>query len=284
VVAPRLYETPHVKALNFVRSHGAPTKMLGQLARWTDPICPVTMGLSPDMNAFVSARVTAIAKDVGAPQSKSPHCKPNVEILFTDDPQTLVSRIAHKQSAFLGYHEASQAGAMAVVSHPIQAWYLTGIENDKGQRSVDVSTPSMASELAVTQTNGGLQAMEQLSRSPPGCPGSHFTGCRSGLFVNVLIIADAKALDGKPIGPIAGYIGLLALSQSRSLDGCDALPSVLDLLSNGCGERSKPEGLTEADAAYLKALYKTNLDTNLTVEKNQIADNMAHGAETPPGR
>jgi hypothetical protein len=284
VIAPKKYETPHVQALNFVRSHGAPTRMLGQLARWTDPICPVTMGLSPEMNAYVSARVAAIATEIGARKSKQPRCKPNVEILFTDDPQVLVDKIARRQSAFLGYHEASEAGVATKVGHPIQAWYLTGVQNDEGQRSVDVSSGAMASEQEVTQTNGGLQAMEKLSRSPPGCPNSHFTNCRSGLFLNVLIVADAKALDGRPIGPIADYIGLLALSQSRSLDECDALPSILDLLSNGCGDRSKPDGLTDADIAYLEALYRTNLDTDLSVEKNQIADNMARSAESLPSK
>lgn len=284
VVAPKTYESPHAQALNFVRSHGAPTRMLGQLARWVDPICPVTMGLSPEMNAFVAARVTAIATEIGGPKSKRPGCRPNVEILFTDDPQALVDKVARKQSEFLGYHEVSEAHAVAAVSHPIQAWYLTGVENDNGQRSVDVSTHPVASELAVSALNGGPQAMQALSRSPPGCPDSHFTNCRTGLIVNVLIVADAKALDGRPIGPIADYIGLLALSQSRSLDGCDALPSILDLLSRGCGERAKPDGLTDADLAYLEALYRTNLDTFMSVETNQIADNMARNAQSLPGR
>jgi hypothetical protein len=284
VVAPRNYESPRVEALDFVSSHSAPTRMLGQLARWADPICPVTIGLSPGVDAFVSGRIAEIATEVGGPNSKRPGCKPNLEVLFTSDPQALVDKVARKQGEILGYHEASEARAISRVRHPIQAWYLTGVENDKGQRSVDVSENKMASELAVTQMNGGLQAMEQLSRSPPGCPGSHFTQCRSGLFVNVLIVADAKALDGRPIGPIADYIGLLALSQSASLDGCDTLPSILDLLSSGCGSRGKPDQLTDADTAYLKALYRTNLDTNLSVEKNQIADNMARSQSSPPGR
>jgi hypothetical protein len=116
------------------------------------------------------------------------------------------------------------------------------------------------------------------------CPGSHFTGCRTGLFVNALIIVDAKALDGQQVGPIADYIGLLALAESPSLDGCAALPSVLDLLSKGCGERVKPEGLTDADVAYLKALYRANLDTNLSVELNQIADNMTQISNRPPAK
>jgi hypothetical protein len=284
VVAPRKYEPPHVQALNFVRSHGAPTKVLDQLARWTDPICPVTLGLSPEMNAFVSARVAALAAQAGAPLSKRPACKPNVEILFTDKPQDLVDQVAHKQSAFLGYHAASRDQALATVSRPIQAWYLTGTQNDNGQRSLDVAQGLTGNVTKAAGPGGDLSAMRGMAQTPEGCAGSHSTRCLSSLFVNVLIVADAKALDGRPIGPIADYIGLLALSQSRSLNGCDALPSILDLLSSGCGDRSKPDNLTEADVAYLKALYRTNLDTNLSVQKGQIADNMARSIEAPPER
>ncbi len=121
--------------------------------------------------------------------------------------------------------------------------------------------------------------METLAQTPENndCD-SRFTHCLSSLFVNVLIVADANALNGRPIGPIADYIALLALSQSRSLDGCDALPSILDLLSTKCGGRSKPDGLTDSDLAYLKALYWTNLETELVVEKGQIAEKMARDA------
>jgi hypothetical protein len=269
-------QSHYVRALKFVQSHGTPAAKTGQLARWSDAICPVTLGLSPAMNAFVSARVAALAAEVGAPVAKRAGCRPNVEILFTDQPQTLVKRVARKQSAFLGYHDASQTASLVTFSRPIQAWYLTGTQNNKGQRSVDVSEGKAASELGVTQTNGGLQALEQMAQTPEGCADSHFTRCLSSLFVNVLIVADQNALSGRQIGPVADYVAMLALTQPRSFDGCDALPSILDLLSTKCGDRSEPDGVTDNDVAYLRALYRVNLESMVWVQTNAIAGRMVN--------
>ncbi len=53
----------------------------------------------------------------------------------------------------------------------------------------------------------------------------------------------------------------MALSQPkpRSLDGCLALPSVLDLYAKDCAGREAPTGLTPADRAYLTGLYAADL-------------------------
>src|ERR1700761_3264962 len=52
---------------DFVHAHAVPALATGQLARWHVGICPLTSGLSPDFNDFVSARILAIAASVGAP-------------------------------------------------------------------------------------------------------------------------------------------------------------------------------------------------------------------------
>jgi hypothetical protein len=45
-------------------------------------ICPLTRGVAPEFNAFVSARVRAIAGSVGAPAEESEQWTPNAEIIF----------------------------------------------------------------------------------------------------------------------------------------------------------------------------------------------------------
>jgi hypothetical protein len=280
VIGKRSKQSPYARALNFVQSHGAPAKVTGQLARWTDPICPVVMGLSPAMNAFVAARVEAVAADVGAPKAKRGKCKENIEILFTNDPQAMVSLVARKESALLGLHDASQGAALTTFKPPIQAWYLTGTENDDGLRSVDAVRGVTGSETTAVGTGGGnLSAMRMMAQTPEGCAGSQFTRCLSSLFVNVLVVADGNALDGRPTGPLADYIALLALSQSRTLEGCDGLPSILDLLSTSCGDRPEPDGLTDSDVGYLKGLYRTNLETVMSTQKNGIAGQMLKDAD-----
>src|ERR1700679_1660397 len=49
---------------DFVKAHSAPSQ-IGQLARWTQNICPATVGLPPAFNAFVTRRVREVAAEVG---------------------------------------------------------------------------------------------------------------------------------------------------------------------------------------------------------------------------
>jgi hypothetical protein len=247
----------YVRSLNFVSSHGAPARS-GQFARWADPVCPVTVGLSPAMNARVSNRVMDVAIKVRAPLPRRGRCKPNIEILFTDQPQQLLDLVARKRQELLGFHYVPQTRTLKTVNRPIQAWYLTSTENGAGARALDVADSQM----------------------PSGCAGSPFTSCLMSVFTNVLIVADGKALDGKPIGPTADYIALLALSQSRSLDGCDALPSILDWLSPLCGAGAA-DALTDADLGYLKALYRLHPDLKMWLARDSAADRMAAPAKTP---
>jgi hypothetical protein len=66
---------------------------------------------------------------------------------------------------------------------------------------------------------------------------------------------------------------MLALTRS-ALGGCNELPSVIDLLSRDCGERPPPQAVTTADEAYLKALYASNLEMNVSLERGEIHDRM----------
>jgi hypothetical protein len=104
----------------------------------------------------------------------------------------------------------------------------------------------------------------------------HFTACLTSQFNNVFMVADAKALEGKDLGLIADYMVMLALSQPRSLDSCNALPSVIDVLVKpGCPGRDPPDGLTPADAAYLTALYASDPERKRTNAQDEIASRMA---------
>jgi len=89
--------------------------------------------------------------------------------------------------------------------------------------------------------------------------GSKIPMRRISAIANVLIVADLKEVGGHEIGPVADYITMLALSEPVSLDSCNELPSILDLMSNGCGSRAKPDKLTDSDMAYLEALYAADL-------------------------
>jgi hypothetical protein len=291
VGTPKNRHIDAAQALDFVQSHSKPA-LSGQLARWTQPICPQATGVPADVSAYVSARVREVAAIVGAPVSKQNRCTTNVEIVFTNTPQAVVDLIARTQGALLGFHYVAQLNALKAVTHPIQAWYLTGTQNIAGQQSMDVASGMDASDtvargiangspttsVITSDANSDFNRMQVMGQEPAGCPGSRFTHCLHSLFLHVLIVVDGKALYGRKIGPLVDYIALLALTQPSSLDGCDAMPSILDLLSARCADRPRPDGVTDGDLAYLTGLYKTDLETELVLERTGIVDNMMHYA------
>jgi hypothetical protein len=99
VIAPRpptAEELAGEAVPNFIASHATPSTVIHQVMRWRNGICPVTSGLSPAFDAFVSARVLAVAAAVGAPHAADEKCSHNVEILFTTQPQQVLDELAKK--------------------------------------------------------------------------------------------------------------------------------------------------------------------------------------------
>jgi hypothetical protein len=81
-----------------------------------------------------------------------------------------------------------------------------------------------------------------------------------------VIIVDSKY----SLTAISDYIGMLALTRA-SVDACNELPSVIDLLAKDCQQRrATPTSLTRADTAYLRALYSANLGFNLNIELGEV--------------
>jgi hypothetical protein len=274
---------------SFVASFAAPTHMTGKIARWEGGgTCPVTVGQRPAVAAYVSQRVREIATAVGAPVKSSDTCTPNIEIVFTRTPQELLDNVRQHDADYLGYAESSaEREKLAQVTRPIQAWYTTQTKDLRGIGSVDSG-----------RSRGAGASMSNFTYAPrAGCRGTNpapiqlgdakFTavtgnrvsdGMRSALY-HVLIVVDPGKLKDYEIGPLADYIAMLSLTQLNSLDVCQQLPSVVNILAPGC-ER-KPNGITEDDLAYLRALYKMSPEKSLVVQRNEIADRMT---ETMAGR
>jgi hypothetical protein len=167
VTAPRL-PTPQELAgdsvTNFVAAHARPSSASGHLARWQEPVCAETKGMTPGFNAFVSARIAAIAAIVGAP-SGTKGCKPNVHIYFTPEPQTLVTSIAKEYPSLLGFHYVHQTESLATVRHPIEGWYATATRGAAcGQlRSIlDLLAPRCDRERPTAVTAGDLAFLRAL--------------------------------------------------------------------------------------------------------------------------
>lgn len=268
---------------NFIEARAAPTQFLNQLAQWRRPICPVTVGLAKNFTQFVSQRIRDIASAVGAPVNANPGCKPNVEVVFTTTPQELMDRVRKTGPAFLGYYSnLSKADDLAKVAHPIQAWYMTESTDyngfgivDRGRCTAgDSSQNALPVDLDTPSQDANMQSPQAtLVLNLPCAQLMHSSGWRlksgydSGIFNTLIVAEPAKLLDYE-IGSLADYIAMLALSQAGSLDMCQDMSSISNLLAKGCPSASNK--ITDADLAYLRGLYGLPNGYSLTGQRNGI--------------
>ncbi len=92
----------------------------------------------------------------------------------------------------------------------------------------------------------------------------------------MLVVVDVGKVQDQGVGSLTDYVAMLALSQPRSLDGCMALASIIDLEAPApCSGREPPDSLTPADSAYLAALYASDPRANRTMQQSVMSQRMA---------
>jgi hypothetical protein len=83
------------------------------------------------------------------------------------------------------------------------------------------------------------------------------------------------------VGSLADYIAVMVLSQAASLDSCQELPSISNLLARGCA--SVTSRITDGDLAYLHALYKLFPGQAISVQRDEMRYEMKKTLVTDKG-
>jgi hypothetical protein len=263
---------------SFIGTRATPTRVAGKLARWRQSICPETRGLGPTYAKFVTRRIRQVAENIGARVNDDESCTPNIEIVFTTEPQALLDSVRKEHPSYLGYYDtAAQAKELATVKYPIQSWYTTATGDLNGSPQVDSGQSRGFAFSALGDTN---TAPGQLSLAPsmqtynmPSATARSTTGSRLGdglssEFFHVLIVAEPAKLLEHEVGSVADYIAVLALSQPGSPDRCETLPSITNMLAPGCANAAL--SITDGDLAYLRGLYKLTPTATLQGQRNEM--------------
>ena len=257
---------PHEQAASFVRSYAASTRQRHLVARWINPICVQVVGLAPVQAAAVRERVEEVATAVGLGLKAAGCQKPDVEIGFTTDPQRMLDDVVARKADSLG-DPTSDTRTVKTVTLPVQAWYLTNsVEYADNGGAADLKVrvlypwqgdaPSQASPQQLQ--SWGAQMLAPSYAPDYRAPWGEDRPDDPRRFLHVMVIVDLRRTGNTPLSLLSNYVAMLALSQPRSLDRCNALPSVTDLFAGDCPGRAAPDRLTQADAAYLKALYASD--------------------------
>jgi hypothetical protein len=271
VTAPR--DAPAAVVDHFVQSFTAPSILTGKVARWENGICPVTSGMAPRFTAFVTARIRAIAAKVGAPVDKNLSCRPNIEIVFTTTPQALLDGVRKDHKVYLGYADgAARVDRLALVTRPIQAWYLTATKDLDGNVEVDsfYNMPTEPIANLISDLAGGGSGKGHVGTRK--ITGGRLKNGLHTIFQHIIIAADPAKLSDYEVGALGDYIAMLALAQLQSLDICQPLPSIVNLLGPRC--EAAPGQISESDLGYLSGLYSMSADGNLRMQQDGIAYRM----------
>ncbi|MFO1248112.1 MAG: hypothetical protein U1E93_07830 [Alphaproteobacteria bacterium] len=275
VTVTGLKDAPQAVVDHFVQTFSKPSYLTGKMGRWETGVCPQTVGLGPKYAAFISQRIRGLATEVHAPVDKDGTCRANIEIVFTTTPQDLLDTVRRKHRMYLGYHAGpSQADKLAIVTRPIQAWYLTATKDLDGKVEVDSSSalPIDPVGALVEDLKSGGSGVGTRNGTRKVTGGRLKDGVRT-IFQNVIIAADPDQLKDYEVGTLADYIGMLALAQFNSLDACQKpLPSIINLLAKDCADA--PVQLSESDLGFLKGLYSMSADGNLKTQQDGIAYQM----------
>jgi len=226
-------------AVQFVHSH-LPTNRNAQYARFHDPVCVKVQGLPEEFDAFVAQRVVEMAKTVKAPVDPSPNCAPNVNVIFSSQPQAQLTDVAKRRDILFGFYFKTNFEKLSTFRRPIQSWYLTRAVGTNGKNALELYDPTPP------LMPGGKGALA-------GRAGSRLGNDMSSELVHSLIIADAGKVSGQPIGAVADYIAVLALSRWQGLERCNEVSTILNLMADDCGEA--PEAATASDIGLLTGLY-----------------------------
>jgi hypothetical protein len=268
VTAPKL--PPEAVIDHFVQTYAAPSPAIGKIARWRDGVCPAVAGLPKRYADFIEARVRRIAAQVGAPVQADAACAVNVQIVFTTEPQKLLDNIRKEHPLLLGFIHSPEEVPSPVFTHPVQTWYATDTEDQRGQRRPDTRVSGIGLPLTTSDGRGTVTTIYLPYAHAQSVEATRLgNGLRTDID-HVVIVAEPAQLVNQEMGGLSDYIAMLALSQTRSHDTCLPAPSIANLLSQGCDAKSKPDAITDLDLAYLRGLYRMDAGGTLLQQRGSI--------------
>ncbi|HLZ75238.1 hypothetical protein [Phenylobacterium sp.] len=242
----------------YVREHLPEGPHALQFPRFHDEICVQVQGLPAEFDAFVAKRIVELAAEVRAPVAKAADCTPNVNVIFSAHPQAQLSDIAKRRDILIGYQFMPQLQRLSKVTRPIEARYVTRTVGDNGRSQLDVWDPDRFDPA-------------QNKEPPSGRAGSRLANGMSAEIVHSLILADANKVADEKIGAVADYVAVLALARWQGLARCNAIPTILNLMADGCDREGAPQAATPQDIALLSGLYSVDPREFGTQQRASIA-------------
>ncbi|HEV7227977.1 hypothetical protein [Brevundimonas sp.] len=255
-----------VVAEEFVDNVGEAPRDRG-LARWRRPICVGAVNLTTEAARPLLDHIASVADGLGV-RSGEPGCRPNVIIVFTEDPRAVAAAIleADPRGFRLGHRnfhlDSGHLGDFVDGDRAIRWWHTSvPTDSETGRRAVrlpgdlDPATGLPAAPMIYSTSASRL-----------------FTQIRDDLS-RVFIVVDVDGIGDVTPQQLADYLAFVTLAQIDPRGDVSRQASVLNVFDDpGSGA-----GFSDWDMAYLRALYRPDVETrtNSRAVSDDVADAVA---------
>lgn len=209
----------------------------GQIARFEDPLCPTSIGLTADDAASVDRRLRRVAEAAGVRTARA-GCRPNLIILVVDDRARAIAHWQKHRPDFFESLTAREIAALGEGEGPVAAWQIVHMKG--------------ADRRPLGRTQEGVVDYHVQNQVVPTRIGTTIQFEFYGSF----LLVEASALKDMTLMQLADYAAMRTLARTDA-DGAAAQPTdtILSLFGPGAAEAAPPS-LTHWDLGFLTALYR----------------------------
>ena len=256
------------RASQFVRATGVASGTI-PAARWIEPVCPRVQGLEEKGKRAAEARMRSIAAAAGievGPES----CSPNIIVNFTSDGAALAKQIHRLEPRRLESLTPRAKEAVLASSSPIRWIYSTEVRGRNGQKLIEGG--GAGSTVPGTHDGSGAGSNLGGDSTMMHYESSIVSTLTNRVLTSAIVIVDTDEAMGRRLDALAGYAALVAFAEIRNPD---ATPdgSILAMFST----QPPPRDLTAQDLAFLRALYRLQLDREAMRHRGQLVHEITRG-------
>ncbi len=226
----------------------------GQLARFHEPVCPVSRGLPGDYGAVVEERVRTVARAAGIPVARRRGCAPNLIVLVANDGEEATALLRRERPDIFAGLDPVDIGRAIAAEGPVRTWQSSAAERIEGETVADRRDQYLYQDVHLYHgVPAGL-----LRRTT-----------RRDLRLSVVLF-DVDSIDGLTLMQIGDHAAMRGLAATRPATAATGR-SILALFDDAAAGRPPAPAATDWDGGYLRALYRVSAAATAGVQRDTLA-------------
>lgn len=223
-----------------------------QIARFEDPLCPTSIGLTDSDAVTVERRLRRVAEAAGVRTAKR-GCRTNLVILIVDDRAKAIAHWEKSRPDFFEGLTKAEIDALRNGIEPVAAWQIVSLKG--------------ADRRPVGRTQEGVIDYTVHNQVVPTRIGTTI----QFEFYGAFLLVEASALKDMTLMQLADYAAMRTLARTDTASAsAQSAPTILSLFDVG-GPTAAPPSVTHWDLGFLTALYRIDPAFDERAQRKAIA-------------